>query len=153
MQQQPGYLVFVVVCFLLWTSSACFACCVPRMLLHQLHPLRRQDHNALCQENRALNDGDQPTGGISPSDQMDMSRTGRSVCGNTKENVVVGKDSTQTVTGFNWRLILNSTILTFTFNKIYLKEVFAKYSTKNFYKENVKPRLSLTHSFLFERPS
>lgn len=81
-----------------------------------------------------------------------MSHTGQSVCGNTKENVVVGKDSTQTITGFNRRLILNSTILTFTFNKIYLKEVFAKYSTKNFYK-NFKPRLSLTNSFLFKRPS
>lgn len=96
---------------------------------------------------------EQPIGGSSSSDQMDMSSTGQSVCGNTKENVVIGKDSTQTITGFNWRLILNSTILTFTFNKIYLKEVFAKYSTKNFYKENFKPRLSLTHSFLFKRPS
>lgn len=82
-----------------------------------------------------------------------MSHTGQSVCGNTKENVVVGKDSTQTITGFNRRLILNSTILTFTSSKIYLKEVFAKYSTKNFYKENFKLRLSLTHSFLFKRPS
>lgn len=35
-----------------------------------------------------------------------------------------------------WRLILNSITLTFTFNKMYLKELFAKYSTKKLYKRN-----------------
>lgn len=125
MQQPPGYQVFVAVCSLLWTSSTRFACYVPRMLLHQLHQLRKQDHNASCQEDRTVHDVEQPTTcrGMSPSDVMAMSCTGQS-WGDTKENVVVSKKSTKTITGFNWRLILNS--ITFTFNKIYLKEVFAK---------------------------
>lgn len=46
------------------------------------------------------------------------------------------------MTGFNWKLILNSTTLTF--NKILdTFKVFAKYSTKEVYKGNFKLRLSL----------
>lgn len=59
------------------------------------------------------------------------------------------KKSAKTITGFNWRLILGSTTLIFTFNKICLKEVCAQYSAKKLYKENFKPRLPLVLHILF----
>lgn len=59
------------------------------------------------------------------------------------------KKSTKTITGFNWRLILSSTTLIFTFNKICLKEAFAQYSVKKLYKENFKPRLPLKSCTFF----
>lgn len=113
---------FVLFCFLLWTSFACSVCYAPRMLLYQL----RQDHNALCWEDGAPSDVEQLIRGISPSDRIHMRDTGQSIWDNMKENVVLGKKqkqkqkSTKTITGFNWGLILNSTTLTFTFNKIYI---------------------------------
>lgn len=66
--------------------------------------------------------------GHPPSDQIHMRCTYQSIYDTTSENMLGKK--------IYWRLILNSITLTFTFNKMYLKELFAKYSTKKLYKRN-----------------
>lgn len=66
--------------------------------------------------------------GHPPSDQIHMRCTRQSVYGTTSENMLGKK--------IYWRLILNSITLTFTFNKMYLKELFAMYSIKKLYERN-----------------